>query len=45
MSHLINIMKLEDLIERYHGRDGTFNFHNEILALAEEGMMVLAPLP
>jgi len=27
MSTLQNVKDLEDLIERYHGRDGTFNFH------------------
>lgn len=27
MNHLHNIQSLEDLIERYHRRDGTFNFH------------------
>ncbi len=27
MSTLQNVKDLEDLIERYHGRNGTFNFH------------------
>ena len=27
MDHLQNVRALEDLIEAYHGRDGTFNFH------------------
>lgn len=27
MNHLQNVKDLEDLIERYHGRDGTFNCH------------------
>lgn len=27
MDHLKNVEALEALIEAYHGRDGTFNFH------------------
>jgi hypothetical protein len=27
MDYLQSVKDLEDLIERYHGRDGTFNFH------------------
>lgn len=27
MNHLKNVEALEALIEAYHGRDGTFNFH------------------
>lgn len=27
MNHLENIKALDDLIKRYHGREGTFNFH------------------
>jgi len=27
MDHIANIEALEDLIQRYHAREGTFNFH------------------